>query len=192
MDIDNDTKDDIVVLTDCVSSEPRKGCLSFYPGNGDGTFGSLSIIDLNLPRPHYTLIENDFNSDGLIDFAIGTLDSIEKPGLSVFLSRRILSAKDNKQSEEISVLKCFPNPFNTSVMISYRLYMTNNINVEIYDILGRKIKNLFHGRQESGNYSLSWKGDDESGNNVSSGLFFCLFKNELGKVLKSNKFMFMK
>ncbi len=192
MDIDNDNKDDIVVLTDCVFSEPRKGCLSYYPGKKDGTFGSLSIIDLNLPRPHYTLIENDFNSDGLIDFAIGTLDSIETPGLSIFLSRRIVSVKDNEQSEEISILKCFPNPFNTSVMISYRLYMTNNIKVEIYDILGRKIKNLFCGRQEYGNYSLSWKGDDESGNYVSCGLFFCLIRNESGKVLKSNKIMFMK
>ena len=192
MDIDNDFFDDIVVLTDFVNSEPRKGCLSYYPGHGDGTFGKLSIIDPQLPRPFYTLASGDFNRDGLLDFVIGTLDSIETPGLSVFLSRRITNVFEKNQPEELFILNCFPNPFNSSVSISFRLNRENIIKIEIYDILGRRVKSFFNGKLKPGNHTLSWKGDDESYTSVSNGVYFCVLTNSKGVVLKVKKVMLMK
>lgn len=193
-DIDNDTIDDILVLTDCVYSEPRKGCLSFYPGMGEGAFGKLNIIDSNIPRISlsYSIASGDFNRDGLMDFAVGTLDSIETPGLSIFVSSRITKVDDIGQSEEVLLLQCSPNPFNSFISITYQLNKENSINIEIFDILGRKVKNLLNEKQKPGKYTLCWKGDDFSGKIVSSGVFFCIVSKGSGKILKANKLMLMK
>jgi hypothetical protein len=194
VDIDNDSNHDFLILTDCVGAEPRKGCLSYYPGKGDGIFGNLTPIDPNLPRPSlsYTLATGDFNRDGLADIAIGTLDSHETPGMSVFISSRATKVEENWEKEEISSLQYSPNPFNSTLSITYSIQKENTINIEIYDVLGRKVKTLIKKHQMPGKYTLHWKGDDCLGGAVSSGLYFCIVRNGSGKVLKGNKIMLMK
>jgi len=191
IDMNNDTFYDIVLVTDGVGLEPRRNCLSYYPGNGDGTFGELSILDNTLPRS-FPLAYGDFNSDGLHDFAAGTLDSIETPGLTVYIASNMTKVENNKMLASSFTLSCHPNPFNASVTISYRISQKGIFKIVIHDVLGRKVKEVFYGKQEPGYYTFIWKGDDISGKKVSSGIFFCTLTNESGIIVKKNKIMLMK
>jgi hypothetical protein len=64
----------------------------------------------------------------------------------------------------------YPNPFNATTAINLSSFGQNgNVKIEIYDILGQKVRELNSlGGRES---SIVWDGRDESGNSVSSGVY---------------------
>jgi hypothetical protein len=69
---------------------------------------------------------------------------------------------------QIEILKNYPNPFNAATTIEYSLSCDSDINLSIYNVLGRKIHTLFLGRQQAGNHSIKWDAAD-----YSSGIYFC-------------------
>ena len=71
----------------------------------------------------------------------------------------------------------YPNPFNPETTISFTLTeSSDNVNIEIYDIRGRKIKNLYKGALNEGLNNIVWNGNDELNNNVASGVYFIRVK----------------
>jgi predicted outer membrane repeat protein len=47
------------------------------------------------------------------------------------------------------------------------------VNVGIYDVTGRCVRTLANGTRRPGTYTLDWDGNDEAGNAVAAGVFFC-------------------
>ncbi|UCE66848.1 MAG: S8 family serine peptidase [Candidatus Zixiibacteriota bacterium] len=66
----------------------------------------------------------------------------------------------------------YPNPFNAQTTIEFALGVPGEINLSIYDLLGRKIVNLKSGMLNAGRYSLIWDGTNGSGKAVASGIYF--------------------
>jgi len=66
----------------------------------------------------------------------------------------------------------YPNPFNPTTTISFSIPNENKVKLSIYNIKGQEIKTLFHNNFTKGSHSIAWNGNDESGNSVSSGLYF--------------------
>jgi hypothetical protein len=56
---------------------------------------------------------------------------------------------------EINV-NVFPNPFINSATISYNITQDAKVKVDVYDISGKLMANLFEGNQNSGNYNLTY------------------------------------
>lgn len=69
-------------------------------------------------------------------------------------------------------LNNYPNPFNPSTKISFIIPNNSNIEVNVYNIKGQKIKTLFQDEIDKGSHSILWNGDDDSGKPVSSGVYF--------------------
>lgn len=84
----------------------------------------------------------------------------------------------------------FPNPFNPSTTISYSLPKTGKVSVEVFDIMGRKVKTLFKGVQESGLNYLEWNSTNDFNTNVSSGIYFYNIKSSFGTL--TGKMILMK
>jgi len=68
----------------------------------------------------------------------------------VDLQNIISSVEGNPIASEIHLEQNFPNPFNGSTIISYRLPLHSDVNLEVYDVLGRKVATLVDARQEPG------------------------------------------
>ncbi len=66
----------------------------------------------------------------------------------------------------------YPNPFNAETKISFSLPKAADINLAIYDMLGRRVRNLVSGFLEAGSYDYSWDGKTDSGEILSSGVYF--------------------
>ncbi|MCF7810325.1 T9SS type A sorting domain-containing protein [bacterium] len=66
----------------------------------------------------------------------------------------------------------YPNPFNPSTTISYQLEDAGMVSLTVFDINGRLIKSLVSERQTSGAYTVEWKGNNNSGQTVTAGLYF--------------------
>ena len=72
----------------------------------------------------------------------------------------------------------YPNPFNNVTTIRYSIGSNpsgspkmKSVEISIYNILGQKISTLIDKKNEPGRYSVSWHGKDETGVEVSSGLY---------------------
>ena len=69
----------------------------------------------------------------------------------------------------------YPNPFNPSTKIEFYLPEPNNITLSIYDINGKKVKNLYSGYSNSGYHTIEWDGQSNSFNDVPSGIYIVGF-----------------
>jgi len=70
-------------------------------------------------------------------------------------------------------LKAYPNPFNSTTMITYsnlKGLPGQGGDIEIYDIAGRLVKTLITGGGKEG--TITWDGADATGLPVSSGIYF--------------------
>tara|TARA_Y100000748_G_scaffold48414_1_gene36894 strand:+ start:11417 stop:14836 length:3420 start_codon:yes stop_codon:yes gene_type:complete len=84
----------------------------------------------------------------------------------------------------------YPNPFNPSTVISYDIGNDSHVEIDIYDMRGRKVKSLVNQEHISGRYSINWNGDDSGGNPVSAGVYIYKLNSE-NKVF-SRKMILMK
>ena len=66
----------------------------------------------------------------------------------------------------------YPNPFNPETTIRFEISSEMNVQLEIYDILGRKVKTLYDSKASPGFYNLIWNGLDEYNTLVSTGIYF--------------------
>ncbi|NQV18177.1 MAG: T9SS type A sorting domain-containing protein [Armatimonadetes bacterium] len=82
----------------------------------------------------------------------------------------------------------YPNPFNPVTTIAYCLPEECQISISIFNIKGQEVKELTSGIQPAGNYTITWNGKDESGKDVTSGIYFYKLKNN-GKELTRKMLM---
>jgi glucuronoarabinoxylan endo-1,4-beta-xylanase len=72
----------------------------------------------------------------------------------------------------------FPNPFSSITEIPYSLNKLSDVQITIYDILGREIKKFVVGKQNSGSYNILWDGRNSVGKRVANGIYFCRLQTE--------------
>ncbi len=74
--------------------------------------------------------------------------------------------------EQFFVYNNYPNPFNPITTIQYDLPDIRDIKIEIYNILGKRIKSLSIKKMEPGHHSFNWYGKNDYGHQVSTGIYF--------------------
>ncbi len=64
-----------------------------------------------------------------------------------------------------------PNPFNPNTLIPYRLDTDGPVRLEIYNLLGQRIRILVDEVQAAGSYRVSWDARDGRGGAVAAGVY---------------------
>ena len=89
--------------------------------------------------------------------------------------------------EEISVPKDFvlkqnyPNPFNPETKIEFGVPEGSEnlrIRIEVYDILGKRVRSLTDKEYEPGYHSLIWDGRSDSNQELATGVYFLRLQNK--------------
>ncbi len=91
---------------------------------------------------------------------------------------------------EYSLSQNYPNPFNPVTQIRYTLPQNTNVQLKIYDILGREVKTLVNSEQPAGGYIVEWNGTNNFNTQVSSGMY--IYRIVAGKFVQTKKMMFLK
>ena len=91
---------------------------------------------------------------------------------------------------KITLMPNYPNPFNPVTRIQFANPSTQKVRLIIYDILGKKVKELVHQVLLSGWYTFIWDATDNMGNQVSSGIYFYALETREEKIV--NKLIFNK
>ncbi len=84
----------------------------------------------------------------------------------------------------------FPNPFNPQTTIRYQLPKTAQIVLKIFNLSGQEVRTLVNARQPAGVNAVVWDGKDESGKEVSSGIY--IYRLQAGESIQSRKLSFVR
>ncbi len=141
----------------------------------DKNFDNL-IYDWRLNSVPIQISENRYIFKSLYPyFGNFNLELIVSDGeLSTTKSWTIISSPPN----EFKLHQNFPNPFNSSTKIIMEIPNYQKISVNIFDILGRKVKILANNYFFPGKYEFIWDGTSSKGKLVSSGLYFYAVQSE--------------
>lgn len=97
---------------------------------------------------------------------------------------------ETKVPKYFNLSQNYPNPFNPVTRIKYSLPGEQFVSVIIYDLNGSEVAKLVDNHQAPGTYTIEWNGKDNSGKQVSSGVY--LYKIEAGKFSQLKKMLMIK
>ena len=163
---------------------PEKG-----PDEGKGltsgdNMGSAVALDGQFGRNfNFGAVGVQWDGDG-DGGSVYVFDTQDVKGLNIPLSvepRGDLALTMLGDIKRTALLQNFPNPFNPETWIPYTLADDADVNVRIYDVEGKLVRNLDIGYQRSGRYisrekAIYWDGRDQLGESVSSGVYFYTLK----------------
>lgn len=78
---------------------------------------------------------------------------------------------DSSVPEAFVLFPNYPNPFDSTTVVSFRLASDAKVNLSVFNVLGQKVRTLINGKRSSGMNSALWDGMNDSGEPVRSGLY---------------------
>ena len=73
---------------------------------------------------------------------------------------------------DYSLYENYPNPFNPLTTISYSLKEARHTRLDIFNMLGQRLRTLVNKEQAAGFHTVQWNGRNSHGEQVSSGVYF--------------------
>lgn len=98
--------------------------------------------------------------------------------------------EDENIPSKFSLSQNYPNPFNPTTRIEFSLAKSGFVSLNVYDILGKRVRTLVSGDLSSGYRSVLWDGKNEQGEEVASGIYF--YRIKAGEFAESKKMILMK
>jgi len=84
----------------------------------------------------------------------------------------------------------YPNPFNPSTNIQYEVPHHAHVEIAIFNVNGQRVRTLVNATKAAGVYTVTWDGTSESGDRVSSGMYF--YRMTAGDYVQSRKMILLK
>lgn len=84
----------------------------------------------------------------------------------------------------------YPNPFNPVTTIKYSLPQRSYVTIEVFNVLGQKVRTLVDREESAGSYSITWDGTGSSGQTVSTGVY--LYRFQAGEHVETKKMLLLK
>jgi hypothetical protein len=127
-------------------------------------------------------------SNGLVHVAAFTNGMVTYPGQCGTAS----GIRDEAPAVRLASLdvRAHPNPFNPTTTIAFTIAQSQHVRVTIVDPAGRRVATLVDQPFAAGRTEVMWKGRDDSGNEVASGVYFA--RVETASASGSAKLVFLK
>ena len=173
------TKKNLLVLQWTTESEIEN--LGFILGrrNGDGNWLEIASYETDVDlvgqgsvsyRTEYSYQDKSVIPGTIYDYRLA---DVSYSGDKEYHYLEIKNAMTLTLPQDFILKQAYPNPFNPSTTISYFLPEQSTAILTVYDVQGRQITTLQDGIKAPGSYKVQWNGVDQSGNPVSTGVYFC-------------------
>lgn len=89
------------------------------------------------------------------------------------------------------LLQSYPNPFDLLTSIRYTLLHDAYVELTIYNIQGQLVRTLVKGIEQAGDHIVKWRGIDDAGKSVASGVYVCQLRMS-SRVQETKKLILLK
>lgn len=118
-------------------------------------------------------------------------DTVEPPESRSNITVTVtVTASTTLLPDRFSLSQNYPNPFNSTTIIEYDLPLPTHVIVEIYNMLGQKVRTLVDDNRAAGSYRVEWDGNMSSGRTAASGVY--LYRIQAGSFVKTKKMLLLK
>jgi len=104
--------------------------------------------------------------------------------------REIEGGDEESSPSGFSLSQNYPNPFNPATSFQFSLSKPAYVKIEIFNIVGQRVRRLVDEKMMPGVYVVDWDGKDERGNPVSSGIYF--YRMQAGDFSDMKKMVLLK
>ena len=166
-----------------------------YPGNVyTQDYQNIADSSTSISAYEYAAFMTDLNlTQWNIDYVVEVSDEeytvISQVGEFV-LNNTLLSTNSEIIPEVFALHQNYPNPFNPITQIRYDLPEKKYVSINIYDVMGRKIKSLVNSIQDAGYRSIHWNAMSDLGQPVSGGMY--IYTIQAGEFRQTNKMVLLK
>jgi len=98
--------------------------------------------------------------------------------------------KDRILPATFSLEQNTPNPFNPNTKINFTLPEQTNIKIEVFDILGKRIRTLTNQSWDAGNHQIEWDGTNAAGELVAGNVY--LYRLSTKDFVQTRKMILLK
>jgi len=145
--------------------EPLTGATKILKNSGDQAGCGVS----NENRAHKT-VGFSFEFGGLTDGASpSTKDELLTEILSFF---GLIETGVGDETLTFRLEQNSPNPFNPVTTLMFELPAAGDAELVVYNAAGRRVATLLDGQTKAGKRSVTWRGVDDAGRPVASGVYF--------------------
>ena len=149
-------------------------------------YGSFTTIELSLIDPHYEIGQTVYYRISAIDYA-GNRGEYSQ----TLIVTTSLNVNGTGLVPDVYALhQNYPNPFNPTTQIRYDLPEESYVNINIYDLMGRKIKSLINTHQDPGYRIIQWNATNDLGQAVSAGMY--IYTIQAGQFRQTRKMVLLK
>lgn len=168
--------DDIENVTDNMT-------IDFAEGADSSRILVYSLDGNSMPSGNYSFVQLHSDSD------------VEILSIEAASSDGVLAAVENRAKEVViptsfELSQNYPNPFNPETNISFSLPNQTDLTLEIFNILGKKVRVLIDDTFAAGHHVVTWDGRNDTGVEVASGVYFYRMQTETN--FQTKKMLFLK
>jgi len=138
--------------------------------SSDSEFGSPVLDEEGLEQTEFRVSDLDYETQYFWRVRASN-EAGDGPWSEVWSFSTI--SEPGEEISETSIDPNFPNPFNPTTNIRYRLAQETDVLIDVYDLSGRHMTTLVNSRQQRGVYTIQF---DASG--LSSGVYFLRLKTD--------------
>jgi hypothetical protein len=138
----------------------------------------VGMVTLSMPDTIYVgLIVTAHNDGALCEARFENVELLHA-GTSVIESETSLPSS-------LTLHSAYPNPFNSSTVISFSLPSKSSVQLKVFDIMGREVTTLINEELTAGNYHRQW-----DASNISSGVYF--YRLQSGLFMETKKLILLR
>ena len=195
------SSDTVIVLSWKPNTESDLSHYLVYKDTLTGFIPDTFKIVGEVPKDSSVFRDYDFVLGETYYYRLSAWDSTENE--SEYSDELVVLATDVGEFEEeearppvFQLFQNYPNPFNSSTVIWYFLpdvgYQPAEVEITIYNLLGKVVKTLVKKRQYPGEHKVRWDGKDDSGKEVASGIYFYRLKVSGLELVKPRKMVLLR
>lgn len=142
-----------------------------YAGTDSGVYKSTNGGE------NWTIMNDGFDSNRVTSLGIYPGNSLYAgtDGSSMYVWFFQQGVAENETMSKANRVSIYPNPAIGQINISYQIANRQPISLAVYDVQGRKIKELINRKESVGFHTVKWDGIDIKGRQKSNNIYFISF-----------------
>ena len=143
---------------------------------------NIGDYEINLPVGIYNIT---CTADGYVDMTVEYIEIFQDETTIQNFELVPEVGLQNDLCNPIHSVNIFPNPFNPSTTFNFTLVEEGQTEINVYNLIGQKVKKLINDQLPAGKHTVVWYGIDDNEQTLPSGIYFLrLRSNDFSKTIK--------